>query len=292
MTFTHNTNIAPQQIFLKSSEYSILNNGSKKSSISFELKTKINIPRNVDCYIQLTSFNYINAFYNVNTTNNEFYFSLNGGGENLNTIYNITIPIGNYTITSLLSFLNTELVDHIILTYEPSLFKITFTSSLYTFIFRSGENDSLKLFGFSGDTAETNNITSENLINLTGTRALYIVLSNIRIQSNSSATSTISNILESINIDVLAGSSKSYYNASSVKYRIDEEFINYLNVELYDSESSKLLDFNNTDWFMTISFIFSYKNDYRPPPTIELGNNDTLDDTVDDNIDVPEDLNN
>jgi hypothetical protein len=292
MPFTHNTNIAPQQIFLKSSEYSILNNGSKKSSISFELKTKIIIPRNVDCYIQLTSFNYINAFYNVNTTNNQFYFSLNGGGENINTIYNITIPIGNYTITSLLSFLNTELVNHIVLTYEPSLFKITLTSSLYTFILRSGENDCLKLFGFSGSTLETNNITSENLINLTGTRSLYIVLSNIRIQSNSSSNSSLSNILESINVDVLAGSTKSYYNASSVKYRIDEEYVNYLNVELYDSDSSSLLDFNNTDWFMTISFIFSYKNDYKPPPMIELGINDTLEDTQDDVQDDTQVVNN
>jgi hypothetical protein len=281
MTIIHNTNIPPQQIFLKSSEYSILNNGSKKSSITFELKTKIIIPRNVDCFIQLTTFNFINAFYNINSTNNKFYFSLNGAGESIESIYNITIPTGNYTITTLLTYLNTELSSAIVLTYEPSLFKIKFTSDTYTFILRSGKNNCLNVLGFSDTTYESYDISSINLINLTGIRSMYISLNNIRIQSNSSTSSTLSNILESINVDVLAGSSKSYYNNSNVKYRIDEEYVNYLNVDIYDSDTLNLLDFNNTDWFMTLSFNYSYKNDYKAPPTIGLTQDTTFDNVPD-----------
>jgi hypothetical protein len=253
--------VSPQQTLLKTSEYSILNNGSKKSSITSELKTKIIIPRNVDCFIQLTTFNFINALYNINSTNNKFYFPLNGAGVSIESIYNITIPIGNYTISTLLSYLNTELLSAIVLTYEPSLFKIKFTSDTYTFILQSGNNNCLHVLGFSDTTYESDDISSINLINLTGIRSMYISLNNIRIQSNSS----ISNILESINVDVLAGSSKSYYNNSNVKYRIDEEYVNYLNVDIYDSETLNLLDFNNTDWFLTLSFNYSYKTDYKAP---------------------------
>ena len=88
-----NSHLNPEQAFLRSNEYSILNNGSKKSSISFDLKTVIKIPSNVDAYIQLNSFKFMNAFYNVNTTNNQFYFSLNEGIENIAVLFTIEISI-------------------------------------------------------------------------------------------------------------------------------------------------------------------------------------------------------
>lgn len=277
MPFTHNTHVNPEQVFLRSNEYTILNNGTKKSSITFNLKNTIKIPSNVDAYIQLNSFKFINSFYNVNSRNNQFYFSLNGGAEDINTIYSILIPVGNYTITSLLAYLNTELASYIVITYDGTLFKVICTSVSYTFILRSGSNHCLKLLGFSDSTIESSTITSPNLINLAGTQVLYISSGNLYIQSNSSTRATVSNILESINVDVLGGSSKSFYNPSSVKYRITDDFVSYLDINIFD-ENNDLVDFNNTDWYMSISFIFSYKNDYRPPPVIDLGNTIMIDD--------------
>lgn len=271
MPFTHSSHLNPEQIFLRSNEYTILNNSTKKSSISFNLKKAVRIPLNVDCFIQLTSFKFTNAFYNVNSNNNMLYFSLNGSGETLSTIYIVEIPTANYNITSLMSFLNTELAGHIVFTYDASRFKINITSSLYTFVIRSGHNDCLKLLGLSGTTTESNDIISQNLVNLSGTQVLYITLDNLTVASNSSTNSGINNILESINIDVITGNSKSFYNSSTIKYKVVESYIDKLNVNIYD-ENNILVDFNNTDWYMSISLIFSYKNEYKPPPSLDINN--------------------
>ena len=85
---SHNTTIFPQQIFIKSNDYTILKNDKMKSDITFELKNFINIPNNVDAYIQLNSFKFMNAFYNINSTNNKFYYSIS---PNISTILNFTI---------------------------------------------------------------------------------------------------------------------------------------------------------------------------------------------------------
>jgi hypothetical protein len=287
MVFSHNAHLNPQQVFLKSNEYTILNNSSKKSSITFDLKTSINIPLNVDAYIQLNSFKFINSFYNINSTNNNFYFSLNGGVEDINIIYEINIPIGNYSITSLVTYLNTELTSFIVVVFNNATFKLSFTSDTYTFIIRDGVNSCLKLIGFTDTTIETNDLNSTNLINLSGTQVLYVSLGNIHISSNSSVSSKHINVLESVNVDVLPGSSKSYYNSSSLKYKIAESYVSRIDVNIFD-ENGLLVDFNNTDWFMSISFIFSYKNEYKPPPQLDLiesSTNDMQDDVQDD---VPE----
>lgn len=280
MVFSHTAHLNPQQIFLKSSEYTILNNSSKKSSITFDLKTSINIPRNVDTYIQMNSFKFINSFYNINTENNIFYFSLNGGGEDIGVIYEIEIPIGNYSISALITYLNSELTPFIVLVYDSNTFKLNFTSESYTFIIRTGLNDCLRLIGFTDTSLETNDLTSTNLINLSGTQVLYISLPNIHIASNSSAASKNVNILESVNVDVLAGSSKSYYNSSSLKYRIAESNVSRIDVDIFD-ENGLLVDFNNTDWYMSISFIFSYKNEYRPPSNPDLIDDNSISITED-----------
>ena len=276
----HNTTIDPIQIFLKSNEYTTLHNGSFKSDVSFELKNNINIPNNVDAYLQLNSFKFTNAFYNISSQNNMFYYSLS---SNINTILTIQIPVGQYTITNLLSSLNSSLNSNIVLSYSNTTFKINFTSSSYTFIIRSGQNDCLNVLGFSTGTTQSNNTTSTKLINLSGVQVVYLSLSNIKLSSNSSKSSTTSNILESINVDSLIGSTQSYYNSTNTRYKISDNYFNFIDVKLFD-EYNRLLDFNNVDWFLNISVIFCYKFQYIPPQLLDLNNQDNQDNTEENNI--------
>ena len=51
MTILHNSIIPPSTIFLKSNDATTLVNGSMKSDISFDLRSKIIIPPNVNCYV-------------------------------------------------------------------------------------------------------------------------------------------------------------------------------------------------------------------------------------------------
>lgn len=272
----HNTTIDPINIFLKSNEYTTLHNGSFKSDISFELKNNISIPNNIEAYIQLNSFKFTNAFYNISTYNNMFYYSLS---SNINTILTIQIPIGQYTISNLLSTLNSSLNSNIVLTYSNTTFKITFSSSTYTFIIRTGQNDCLNVLGLSSTTSQSNNKISTKLINLSGVQVVYLSLSNIKLSSNASKSSTTSNILESINVDSLIGNTQSYYNPTNSRYKISDNYLNFIDIKLYD-EYNRLLDFNNTDWFLNISIIFLYKFQYIAPQYLDLNNTDNNDNNV------------
>lgn len=267
----HNTILNPQQIFLKSSEGNLIN-GTMKSRISFELKNTINIPNNIDAYIQLNSFKFVNSFYNVNESNNMFYYSVSSMGIGIIDIHYFTIPIGNYTISTLLNYINGELTGYITLAYEQSTFKITVTANTGTLVLRNGQNSCLKLLGFNFvDTIETNTVTSTNLINLSGIQVLYLSLANFQIESNTSKDSTVNNILESVNINVLAGVSESFVNSSDKRYKIVDSMISKIDIDIYD-ENNDYVNFNNTDWYVNMSIIFAYKMEYKEPLTLANSN--------------------
>lgn len=271
MVFSHDTTLNPIQIILKSSQAK-LNNGTKKSSISFELNQNIIIPNNIDGYIQLNSFKFINAFYNINSTNSVFYYSISSSGLGIFDIHSIDIPFGNYTIDTLVQFLNNELLGYITITYSVKTFKMNFVSSS-SFILRNGNNCCLKILGFNfEDTILSSNLTSPNLFNLSGVQMLYISVSNFNINSISSNNSLLNNIIQDINIETLAGTTQSFNNVSSSRYKIMNSLINKIDLDIFD-ENNTLVDFNNTDFFLTISIIFSYKMIYKEEMTLDLNNN-------------------
>lgn len=259
MPFTHNTILKPEQIFLSSSE-NTLSNGTAKSNLSFELKNQIHIPPNVECFIHLNSFKFVNSFYNIHSTNNKLYYSID---PYINDILEIEIPIGNYSITTLITYINSQ-ISPITATYSTSTFKITFTAA-NNFKFWNGNNNCLKVLGFNEeDTTETTSKTSPNLINLGGSQILYIVVNNLNLYSNGYKNSILNNVLESIPISVLAGVSQTYVNQNTTRYKINVDTINRLEILIYD-ENNNLVDFNNNNWYINLSFIFSYKNQYIPP---------------------------
>lgn len=263
----HNTVLFPQTIFLKSND-GTLNNDSFKSSVFFELKNAISIPQNIDGYIQLNNFKFINSFYNINEFNNNFYYTYYNGSTYSN--YSFELAVGNYNITTLLNALNTELTGRITLTYNSMTFKITFQASLGCgFTLNSGENNMLSVIGFDEATQLANSIISTNLINLAGVQSLYICMDNLSITSNTSKTSRLNNILECINIAVPTGNTQVYQNTTNTRYKIAENNITNLTIKMYD-ENYNLVDFNNTNWSLSINFIFVYNMEYKEAPNIGL----------------------
>lgn len=274
MTILHTSVIPPSTIFLKSNDATSLLNGSMKSNISFDLRNKIFIPPNVNCFVQLNTFRFVNSIYNVNSTNNKFYVSMLKSGVIHNVV--ITIPNGNYSIISILQYLNTVLaVEKLDFTYLDTLFKINITSSGgHTFHLNNGTNNCFRLLGFVDyDTATyVSTLTSDSIINLGGTQVLYISLENVNLSSNTSKQNTNTNIIEAITVDVLIGSSQSFSNTNNSKFKVNENFINSINVRIFD-EYGYLVDFNNVDWFLSIGVIFSYEAQYIAPQTLDLNNN-------------------
>lgn len=283
MVFSHDTTINPITIILKSNE-GILNNSSKKSSISFELNNNIIIPSNIDAYVHLSSLKFLNAFYNINSTNNMFYYSVSSLGIGIVDIYSFEIPIGNYNITTLLELLNAELIGYITIEYIESTFKLSFSSVNNTFILRTGINNILKVLGFTNeDTNEINLIVSVNLINLSGIQMLYICIDNFNISNVLSKNSALHNVINEININTLTGTTQTYENNSTVKYKIINSLINRIDLNIYD-ENDLLVDFNNTDFYLSLNIIFSYKNNYIPGKTLNLNNPNDNNNITDENI--------
>lgn len=267
MVFTHDTTIDPIQIILKSSQGN-KQNGTKNSSISFELNQTIVVPNNVDCYIQLESFKFVNSFYNVNSSNNIFYYSINTG-SGFADIYGINIPIGNYSINSFVSFLNTQLSGSITLASSSQTFKITLTSA-NSFILRNGLNSCLKLMGFEfEDTAPSTIISSTNLFDLSGIQMLYIAVPSLNISAITSKNGGLNNVIQDINIESVSGSAQSFKNTTLSRYKINNTLISNIVIDIYD-EDENLIDFNNTNYFLNLSLIFSYKMEYKPDRTLDL----------------------
>lgn len=269
MVFSHDTTLNPVQIILKSSQGK-LNNASKKSSISFELNQNIVIPNNVDAYIMLKSLKFINSFYNINTTNNTFYYSVDSViGLGIVDIYSFEIPIGNYNITTFIEYLNTQLAGQIIITSSGLTFKLNMTS-IDSFILRTGQNNCLKVLGFDNiDTIQTDNLTSPNLFNLSGVQMLYVCVPNFNLSSITSNNSFLNNVIQDINVETLIGTTQSFNNVSLSRYKIMNSLINKIDLDIYD-ENNQFVDFNNTDYFINISIIFSYKRVYKEELSLNL----------------------
>jgi hypothetical protein len=254
MPYRHDTTIAPQQIFINSKYASTYNNLTKKSDIYFNLEHTITIPSNVDAYLQINTLKLTNVFYNVTTTNNVFYYNASS----------VQILPGNYSISVLISALNDALLsDSIVLIYDSLTFKIS-VNSVSPVSLTLGENNCFNLLGISSDRIAAMLHVSDELINLSGVKVLYLTCKNIRIRSNGIQGSNLNNILESINLNVPIGSTLSYANSHNTKYKIDEYNISGINIAIYD-ENHDLVDFNNTDWYLSLSVIFSYKNQYIMP---------------------------
>lgn len=267
MVFTHDTTIDPMQIILKSSQGN-KKNGSKNSSISFELNQTIIVPNNVDCYIQLESFKFVNSFYNVNTTNNIFYYSINTG-SGFADIYGVNIPIGNYSINTFLNYLNSQLSGSIVATSSTQTFKVTFTSS-NSFILRNGLNNCLKLIGFNyEDTLPATTLETTNLFNLSGIQMLYIAVPSLNLSAVTSKNGELNNVIQDINIESVSGTSQSFKNTTLSRYKINNTLISNIDIDIYD-EDNNLIDFNNTNYFLNLSLIFSYKAEYKPNKTLDL----------------------
>ena len=263
MVFTHDTTIDPMQIILKSSQ-GIKKNGSKNSSISYELNQTIVVPGNVNCYIQLESFKFVNSFYNVNLTNNIFYYSINTG-YGLADIYGMDIPIGNYSINTLVNYLNAQLAGTIIITSSTQTFKLTFTSA-NTFILRNGS----KLLGFElEDTTASTTLESTNLFNLSGVQMLYISIPNLNLSSVTTKNGTLNNIIQDINVESVTGSSQSFKNTTLSRYKVNNTLISNIVIDIYD-ENNEFVDFNNTNYYLNLSLIFSYKMEYKPDKSLDL----------------------
>jgi hypothetical protein len=202
------------------------------------------------------------SFYTVNYTNNILYYKIDS------TTKFITIPIGNYNFTTF----STACIAQFLLNGDIFTITINQTTGILTFTFiPSGntltsfiENNSTSwsILGFvknSGDFLATSNIiTPPFLLNLLGVKKLKLYSEAFSILSLDSTENATTNL-----IDTIPNYSQSYgllthSNNDGIYGKLKKKLINQIDIQIKD-EFSNYINFNNTNWSITLALIIYRK---------------------------------
>lgn len=246
----HNVpNIPPQSIYLSSRNGTPLNEYG--NYMEFTLRNKLVIPSHIQAFCSLASMSYSNVFYNISSVrkNNVLYYRIAG------IDYEHVLADGNYNVTNLLERLNTALEPALSFSYDDFQFRITVVG-YSAFSILDGSNSVNRILGFVPFSSSVFTYTGQYALNLTGVRRVIVSVPNMFLDSNG-VPGTELHVLDSINNNVLLGSSVSYSNTSSNKYQIFETALSSIVVRLSDSDGNNL-DFLGSEWVLTMHITYTY----------------------------------
>ena len=214
----------PIEIHLNSS-YGTASGDQYHNNMYWQLPRSLYAPEGFSFYITLLSFSLPISWYIV-TTNNQ---TLVIDGTSF------SIPIGNYTVYTLLTALN-ALVPQTV-TYDKSTNRYTFSSD-DSF---SLDNDStcLGLIGFSTGASGTS-VTSDLCADLTGENSIY-VLTQFNESNVDCRTGNIGSVLARVPILEPHGSVAQYLDFSGrAGIRVEDDTISYIQILLEDESRQPL----------------------------------------------------
>jgi hypothetical protein len=244
-------------ITLNSQDGDILN-GTYLSSINFNfsglLKDDINVIRT---YITVLNAQFPVSFYIIDDTNNVLYYTENSVPKS------ITIPIGNYNGTQMVTALNTGFSDNgsnvvSILNSQNGILKFLITGgSSYTFLSTSTIKS---ILGFSTDITDTNLITMPFQLNLLGKKKIFINSVNLRNSAYSSKSLSSVQTIATIPIDQPPYSMVNYTSLSDLERNIlYNKSLDQIDIQIVDEEN-KYINFQNINWSITLCLTVE-KND-------------------------------
>ena len=191
----------------------------------------------------------------INSKNNEM--TINGQSW--------TIPAGNYTITQMITYLNT-INATIQFAYNSITNKITATITPTASVIITGSASSI--LGFKAGTY-SNPYVFTNVVNLTSTTGIIIQVDNVQTtnRDNSSRTGAT---LARIPITCAPLRILQYFNAVPFYTQIANRELSYLRIKLLNDDYSPLELVGNPDWFIVIRCDYTDKeavvempNDFR-----------------------------
>ena len=158
------------QIFLNSKSANAYTNGNT-ADCTFHLPV-IHVPRHRKVYVSVQTAQIPYSFYNINSINNTLKYTDNSG-----SVQTLTIPIGNYNVSTMIAAIIAEEPDFSI-TYDIKTNKLTFTHSTYDFTLES-DSTCFEVIGFNDNatyTSSSQSLTSTLSLNLFTIRNIYIVM--------------------------------------------------------------------------------------------------------------------
>jgi hypothetical protein len=224
-----------------------IKNSYLKSDIIFNIPNLIKDEKNI-LYntVSIVHCEIPYSFYIINEYNN--LLSLSTG--------DIYIDYGNYNANSLISYLKTKLPTNMNITLNglSGVFTLTYNQQ-----FQIYETTTVyKVLGLQNKnyTSINNSIIFDYPCNFLGTKNLYIKSNIILDNFNSTTKDYIT--LSNIPVSVEPYSILLYNNYSNSKHIIKNKNLDNIEIKIYDDDNN-LVDFNNTDWSITLE-IESYIN--------------------------------
>lgn len=195
------------------------------------------------------------SFYNVDGFNDTLVYNVNGGSNIV-----ITIPQGNYNVSSLRTYLLSVMAGFTI-TYTSMNNTFTFTHPTYDFSFKASST-CMEILGFEENVVHNSiskTMTSTCSINLFTIRNIYIQSNNVITNNINNATMNNASILCSIPVSSGQNSIINYNNSNNVKTIVkNSDIINFstLHMKLSDQDGDTL-DLNGCHWSATLQIDIS-----------------------------------
>jgi hypothetical protein len=248
--------ITENKLITLNTRYATRINGTALSSVEFPFKGVLTDDDNIiSANICVMNAQIPVSWYIINNSNNQFKYDGNW----------ITIPYGNYNgnslITVLKSLMNAVIsasVTSIVLSSSTGALTFTFVASRSlqfptTFSTGSNPNYSYLIFGaVAGSTLTGASITLLYPLNLLGINRLAIRSSRLLISSFNSFDMGKGINLATIPVDQPPWGLINYSNQTDLnKAVLEVKYIDMIDIQIAD-ENNVLLDFNNTNWTLTL----------------------------------------
>jgi hypothetical protein len=247
-------------------------NGSMYSDVEWDLSDVISKPKKAIQY----SVSVVNASipigqYNIqNIDNTENTVTIVDSGYPNPII--LTIPNGNYTITSLLTDIQSRGPSQYVWTYIPYKNRISVSNPNVNFTL-TVSNSLYEPLGFSKGvtyTSTSKSITSPNCVNMSGLKAINIHLDNVNTKSISSFTKSTSTIIGNIPVDVNSGGVVSYSLSNNYEIPVPINSLDSINIVLKD-DVGHYINQNGISWAITLKMSYILEVDMS---------NETINDTI------------
>jgi hypothetical protein len=192
------------------------------------------------------------SFYVINYTNNNLKLKLGAGAF---TTY--TVPVGNYTATSLINAIKTVVNTtgfNIVISSINGCLTFSFTSTLS--IDNTIPNSIGFVLGFANlvynDTAFS--IVAPHPLNLLGIKTLQVRSANLVMNNISSVQGGMTTLLATIPVSATPFGMIDYKDVGNNLITIYNDYLDDLDIEVVDGESGEYINFNNVDWCLTLAF--------------------------------------
>ena len=192
------------------------------------------------------------SFYVINSTNN--VLKVVSGSTFLG--YTLTLTNGNYNLNTLITEINSKFAlvgfpSNPTITQNKSTGKLTFAFSSNNTIL-SSQSTIRDVLGLGTSDLTGSSITAPYPFNLLGIKLLNIASNALSVNSVNSATGNNSSILATIPNDQPFFNQISFVNQNDIqKFELTVDYVNSIDIQIYD-ENGYFIDFNNTNWSMTI----------------------------------------